>query len=82
VTEKASVLCLQRDRDRTDSNLHACRDMVTRQLTSFPECEPRGRKSALTRRNDVGSLMRCGVRVHQLEDMHDVTVVRPDRAAA
>jgi hypothetical protein len=28
------------------------------------------------------ALLRCGVRVHELEDIHDVIIVWPDRAAA
>jgi hypothetical protein len=28
------------------------------------------------------ALLRCGVRVHELEDMHDVIIAWPDRAAA
>jgi hypothetical protein len=28
------------------------------------------------------ALLRCGVRVHELEDMHGVVIVWPDRAAA
>jgi hypothetical protein len=27
-------------------------------------------------------VLRCGVRLHELEDMHDVIIVWPDRAAA
>jgi hypothetical protein len=30
----------------------------------------------------LAPVLRCSVRVHELEDMHDVIIVWPDRAAA